>query len=344
MDNSARYRHYGIEEFVSDPFFQQWVLSSDSATDAFWSVWLVENPDRLFVVEEARRMVRLLGFTTDHSLNERLLRTWVLMEKGVVNHHGRAIRDRPLRSWVYKAAAVFLTVAICGMTLWYLYFTTTTVHTDFGKISSVTLPDGSVVDLNANSSLEYAKNWDGQGPREVWLKGEAFFSVAHSPDQKFIVHTAEGITVNVLGTTFNVLSRRTTMRVSLNTGKIHVALPQAFTGEDNKPLTDGFVMVPGEVAEFNLETSSITRHPAEVEKYVFWKEGKMFFDNTSMEEVAVLIQDIHGLNVHVDESLKERRITGEFRSDDLDILVQFIARAMNARVIRDTEEIRFETE
>lgn len=338
------YDNYDIGKFVRDPFFQQWVVSPDAASDRFWTTWIAENPHKQFVVEDARRMILLLGFTTDTALNARLLDTWAALDSA-----GR--REEPLspatrrvsRTYMLRAAAAFAVLVMAAAGMWYFSFRTITVQTRFSEIRSVHLPDGSVVDLNGNSSIRYAAEWSDNRTREVWLEGEAFFSVAHDRNRKFVVHTAEGIEVNVLGTTFNVVSRRNTTRVSLNTGKIKINPGNKFAREDQTLEDVGFVMSPGEVAEFDARTSRIVRHVAPVEQLAAWKNRMIVFDNTPMRDVAAMLQDTHGLKVHVDEPLKMRKISGEFRSDDLDILIQFIATALNADVQKDAREIHFKS-
>jgi transmembrane sensor len=336
-----RYRNYGIRDFVRDPFFLRWVLVPTTEADAFWRAWIAENPDKQFVVKEARRIILLLGFVPDAEVNARLLKTWEALDIDGFQTKAATIRgNSSAHTFMWKVAAAFALFVMAGVALWYFQYRTVTITTPFSEIKSVRLPDGTVVDLNGNSSIEYLKNWSESDKREVWLEGEAFFAVTHDRNRKFVVYTSEGIEVNVLGTTFNVMSRRNTTRVSLNTGKIEVNLAARFISHQQTQ-AEAFVMRPGEVAEFDASTSKILRHAAPVEQYASWKNKMIVFDNTALYEVAVMLQDTHGLKVFLDEPLKMRKVTGEFRSDDLDILIQFIARALNANVRKDAEEIHF---
>lgn len=339
-----RYHRYGTRDFVTDPFFQRWVLTHDTESDLFWRAWLNENPDKRFVVEEASRIIHLLGFTTDPEVNNKLLQTWQSLDvEGVQSTtHGRLSRHA-FPSQVFRVAAAVALLIISAVSIWYIQSRTITIRTEFSEVKSVTLPDGSVIELNANSSIEYANNWDEKSQREVWLKGEAFFSVFHNSEKEFLVHTADGIDVRVLGTTFNMMTRRNTTRVSLNTGRIEVRLSEKFLTPDSSNAGDGFIMLPGEVAEFDMELSSVRKHVAGVDRYASWKDGQMVFDNTAMQDIALMLHDTHGLRVFLDEPLKMRRITGAFRSDDIDILIQFIARALNAEVHKESGEIHFKS-
>ncbi|PWV51629.1 FecR domain-containing protein [Chitinophaga sp. S165] len=77
-----------------------------------------------------------------------------------------------------------------------------TLFVPTGKDYKVVLSDGSIVHLNAFSSLRFPFSFDGK-TREVYLDGEAYFDIATNASQPFIVHTAE-TSVKVLGTSFNI--------------------------------------------------------------------------------------------------------------------------------------------
>ncbi len=97
-----------------------------------------------------------------------------------------------------------------------------TYRTGAGETKNLLLADHSRVTLNANTSLKVSRNWFSGDRREVWLTGEAFFNIQKTPDrQRFTVHTAT-LTVEVLGTKFNVTDRRRKTRVVLQEGKVKV--------------------------------------------------------------------------------------------------------------------------
>jgi transmembrane sensor len=90
--------------------------------------------------------------------------------------------------------------------------------------STMTLPDGSIVRLNAKSKVSYAEGF-GKTTREVFLNGEAYFEVTHNEAIPFIVHTGEA-DIKVLGTKFNVrnYSNEHKMEAALLTGSIELTL------------------------------------------------------------------------------------------------------------------------
>jgi transmembrane sensor len=140
---------------------------------------------------------------------------------------------RKKRKWYWAVAAV---IAVSAGLFGFLKNSGSKVETEVtadqvnevstrpGSKSKIHLPDGSTVWLNADSKLEYDKNFNGE-MREVQLTGEAFFDVVKNAKKPFIVHTGSA-NIKVLGTSFNVksyLGDKTT-ETSLIRGSVEVTL------------------------------------------------------------------------------------------------------------------------
>ncbi len=165
------------------------------------------------------------------------------------------------KKWIYAAAAI----AAIGIALW--QYTSpekkaadehglsaariSEVTAKKGSRSTMTLPDGSKVWLNADSRLSYNSSFNSHR-REVELEGEAYFDVVKDPARPFIVHTS-GIDVKVLGTSFNVKSypSETTIEATLIRGAIEVI-------RKDDPSAAAIVLHPHEKLVFNKEKNS---HP-----------------------------------------------------------------------------------
>jgi ferric-dicitrate binding protein FerR (iron transport regulator) len=115
-------------------------------------------------------------------------------------------------------------LGLAGLAVWFLWYMVKPVHappapvaqvhtqtqaTKHGQRDTVLLPDGSTVYLNALSRLQYPDRFD-TARREVWLQGEAEFSVVKKqgiPFKVFITghsFSRDTVTIEVLGTRFNV--------------------------------------------------------------------------------------------------------------------------------------------
>ncbi|MGS0528454.1 FecR family protein [Zobellia nedashkovskayae] len=91
-----------------------------------------------------------------------------------------------------------------------------------GERKQVTLPDHSIITLNSGAQLKFPEVFTDDS-REVWVEGEAYFDITKDVERPFRVH-ANGFTIEVLGTKFNVNDKGETNTVSLESGKVQVTL------------------------------------------------------------------------------------------------------------------------
>ena len=96
------------------------------------------------------------------------------------------------------------------------------VEVPYGSKTHIELPDGTKVTLNSGSVLKYPLQF-GDTARNVYLRGEAYFDVAHNKAKPFYVNTSD-IHIKVLGTSFNVKSypEENTIETTLITGRIEI--------------------------------------------------------------------------------------------------------------------------
>lgn len=224
----------------------------------------------------------------------------------------------PVMRWL-AAACVALLVAAAGLFLARDLIRYRTYATRSGETRSLVLPDGSRVALNANSTLKVARELPGTTGREVWLVGEAFFTVARRPDRaRFVVHT-EDLDVEVLGTQFNVTQRRGNTRVVLNEGKVRLVPRTAGTP---RPV----LMAPGDLVQVSAARREVARRTVTPEHYSSWRENKLVFNNTPLAEVLLTVQDFYGVRVTLaDPGMGEMKFTATLPNNDLNIVLKVIA-------------------
>jgi len=249
--------------------------------------------------------------------------------------------------WVSRsrrlAASLLVVVLACG----WLYrdgLLYRTVRTGFGETRSLLLPDGSSVALNANSVLRFPRFGFGEwtlatdpaheNPRLVELSGEADFSVRHLANhQRFVVRTARGLTVTVLGTQFTVFSRERATRVALRSGRV-----QLTTRQRNTPL----IMQPGDLVTLNRQGKLALTRTAHPETMAAWKNHRFDFDQTSLQELADLLHENYGLTVTISESqLASRTISGSFTAQNANELLKLIAQLLQINYIREDNRVLF---
>jgi ferric-dicitrate binding protein FerR (iron transport regulator) len=239
-------------------------------------------------------------------------------------------------AWRRWAAAAAVAGTVLGGGSWWLYSQRPAeaqqVATAYGQTRTVQLPDGSSVMLNGHSTLRYPAAWAAGKPREVWLDGEAYFSVQHQADnQRFLVHTTAGFNVEVLGTKFTVSRRRDKGRVVLLSGKVRVSF-------DDRQQPD-VILKPGELVETRelkpaqpVVTAYRAVHTA---PYASWKDAQLVLDETSIAELAARLRDTYGLEVVVaTPELNQRKVTGTVPVRDLDVLLQSLEEAFHLQATR----------
>ena len=164
-----------------------------------------------------------------------------------------------------------------------------------GEKSVLFLDDGSKVWLNSASTITFASDFTSGETRDVHLEGEAFFDVTHDANKPFIVHTS-GIKVKVLGTSFNVRSydEEKTIQTTLVTGKVQIEQPA-----DHGQAVGVLQLKPSQRAEFDKLSKIINVHEVVQVNAGAWREDKLVFDETPIDEVLLQLERWYGVRIHV---------------------------------------------
>lgn len=248
----------------------------------------------------------------------------------------RPSRFRP-SARVWRVAATFTGILVIAsfLVFYFLKPTGMTTHTtDYGKMTTIELPDSSTVVMNGNSSIRYQDIWEEGALREVWLEGEAYFIVRHLENNtQFKVYT-DNLSIEVLGTEFNVTNRRGNTQVTLNTGSIRLDAPTKVPGK-----LVNIIMKPGEQAlltrdqEFELKVVN-------PELYTSWKDHELIFEKTPLWQVGQIIEDTYGVNVQFkDSSLQAVEITGSLPNNDLHVLTGMLSEILHVQITRKEDAI-----
>jgi len=222
------------------------------------------------------------------------------------------------RSWLVAAAIAL--ILLSGGWLARDYVRYEIYSTSFGQIQRLVLPDGSKVVLNANSTLRIPRFGFGKTTREVYMTGEADFSITHTANhQKFIVHTEKNFDVEVLGTEFNVYARPRRSRVVLNKGKVKL---HYLKGSE----TDQIVMRPGDLVTFDAPGHASVTKTANPANYSAWKAHRFVFENESLREICNLFEDNFGLEIRIpDSTLAAQTVSGSFTALNAEELFEILA-------------------
>ena len=200
------------------------------------------------------------------------------------------------------------------------------VTTGMGEHSRVSLPDGTALTLNAQTTVRYNL---ADGKRQVSIDGEAFFEVARDPEHPFVV-SANGMTVTCLGTSFDVrnYSDESTASVVLRDGKVRVNARDA-----------DLTMEPGSRVLMDRQTLALSKHTVTPSDYTAWLNGEIKFNNQTLEEIAAELSRNYNIDLVItSDELKQERFNGYLgRSSLRNILdVLCLASDMSYHVDNDT--------
>ncbi|HXB36019.1 MAG TPA: FecR domain-containing protein [Puia sp.] len=209
------------------------------------------------------------------------------------------------------------------------------IYTANGSRTHLTLPDGTLVWLNAGSRLTYGKNFNTT-TREVNLTGEAFFDVAHNTQKPFLIHTTR-IDVQVLGTRFNVKSYPSdrTTEATLIRGSIEVLIrdrpsEKIILRPDEKlvvandtgilhRLSPGRYGAPGpgdplvaiRKPTYEQKTGAIIE--------TSWVDNKLIFREETFGDLASKMQRWYGVTIQfADPALEQLQFTGTFKEETIE--------------------------
>lgn len=334
-----RYKNCSLEELAADPAFRTWVLDPTEESTAFWKAFLDEHPEKKPVVRNAQTLVRSVQeyFQKEKLSEEQLIQYYEQIKKQASTRQSIA-RVKPLFPFSRTAAAVAILILAGLAVLFYWNNTsqTETFRTAFGERKQLQLPDGTQVELNAHSQIQLGKNWK-RGDREVWLEGEAFFTVTKRTGSRFIVHT-QGLDIEVLGTQFNVNTRRENTQVLLEEGKVKL---HARNHQNNN---EEIYLQPGELAAYSKKTGHITKQQLErTANYLSWKEGYLIYEHATIAEVVQDIQATYGMDVRITDSLLlEKTIRGALPTDNLNEFLTMVETLFEVEATRSDDEIRLE--
>ena len=192
-------------------------------------------------------------------------------------------------------------------------------HNIAGQKSKIFLPDGSVVWLNAESSISYPEKFS-EDNRVVDLQGEAFFSVIKNPEQPFMVRSGNISTI-VLGTTFNVKSYEdeAAMHVALQTGKVQVEIERDGTLES-------VFLQPGEGLTYTKADQNYIKANFDPEEILSWKDGKIVFKDADLEEIIHTLSRWYGVDFTIQNKGDAAwSYTGSFENAILDNVLRSIS-------------------
>ena len=297
MDKRLTYN--SVEELASDDTFIQWVQSKGNNQSNFWVSWESENPDKTELMSEAKSLVLSLNFkdsSADKQIEDKI---WAEVDRSTKDPKSGESDFRSVLKYLATTAAILILFFVFKFT----FPETTVIESERAEKITHTLPDQSIVQLNAESSIHYKdRNWDNN--RSLELEGEAFFEVESGSN--FDVQTSSG-TVQVIGTSFNIYDREDQFEVSCITGMVRVI---------EKKSGDELILSQGE--RVKLVNGSFLKEASSAAIGIDWLRDEYWFKDAALTEVFKELERQFDVNIDLEESISSLRYTGSFTTSNLD--------------------------
>ncbi len=306
--------------------------------------WLADSPENERILE-ALQEIWLQSMDAGEPMPVDVEAAWERVKMHIEDVKSAEIRKMVRRSptmWFIRIAAAVAFVVSIGLVLVLNHYSklpeTQLATLDSGDyLLTDTLPDGTMVTLNAHSRLTYPLKFAGK-ERLVQLEGEAFFEVAHDPQHPFRIH-AGAADVRVLGTSFNLSARGDNVKVDVQTGTVELSEADSLEGKPRQKL----LLQAGKAGSYDGKAKRIRQEQGEVENALFWKTKKLVFRDQPLTQVVAKLNAVLGDSIVLgNDAVGRCALTTTFEKPSIAAALEVIAATFNLEIIRDEKHYQLQ--
>ncbi len=288
--------------------------------------WAKESPDNQKLLEELLQLSDRTAFNAEPAKVD-TGKAWSKLKSRMDQQgKGKVIKMEPVPAStgyriLFRIAAAIIGVFLIAAIV-FRFYQSNIDQVQFAEVKSgteklvQTLPDGSTVTLNQNSSLKYPTTF-AENERRVVLTGEAFFDIEKDSLHPFIIEAGEA-EIKVLGTSFNVLAypERENIEVIVETGVVQLS-------GRNQPKV--IKLTAGNKGIFSKATSQLSLLENDEVGYAFWRIKKLEFRNTSLDGVVKALNEYYHADLSFEnESIRDCQFTATFQDDSLNTILDIL--------------------
>lgn len=233
------------------------------------------------------------------------------------------------RSALPLAALSVLLMGLLTAGWWYEFRAETTHYaTAMGERRSVTLADGSRVELNTSTRL--AVHWSRWSRKVELESGEALFTVTHDPDHPFVVETGP-LCIRDVGTRFDVRKQPENIAIAVLEGEVEL--------EDERDMKTERLKA-GDRSVYRETTGLGPKERADAEQIEAWTQGRLVFKHTPLAEVAAELERYHPVRfVFAEPAVGREILSGTFDVGDLDPFLNAVGKILPVRAERSSDSL-----
>lgn len=237
--------------------------------------------------------------------------------------HNQVVAFTPKkRTFSLRAAAAVIVLVLGTWMAYYLLADRSGIVTlaSLDKVLVDTLPDGSVVTLNKNSSISYPAKFEGN-TRPVTLEGEAFFDVAPDKQKPFSIKVDE-VNVTVVGTSFNVKSTALQTEITVETGIVTVAKKEHMVK-----------LLPKQKAVVNKKGNQPVVESNEDDLYSYYRTREFVCNHTPLWKLVQALNSAYGADIVIaNKEIRNLPLTTTFRDASLNEILNTVVQTFNLTI------------
>ena len=180
-----------------------------------------------------------------------------------------------------------------------------------GQRDTVTLTDGSRIELGSNTQVSVREGW---GQRAVTLEqGNAFFTVTPNKEKPFVIHAGTS-TVTVLGTAFSVYRKQAHVEVVVESGKVNLMNTPTL-----QRLAVDVDLTKNQKATIQHDDVVEVLNNVNVDDAIAWRRGFINFKQASLATIVERMNDFYNTPIYIrNNKRRDLVLSGVFKTDDLD--------------------------
>lgn len=204
-------------------------------------------------------------------------------------------------------------VLIAGLSIGFLFkdelidlfvtYPQVTIETKQGENKKVSLPDGSVVTLNAGTKLSYPSHFKHKSREVTLVDGEAYFDVKHDEETPFEVKAGKTLT-HVLGTAFNISSYSFSQTISVTVAHGKVAV-------------NNEMLLPNEQLVYDKASAKLQKKLLLASNVTSWLQGGLAFSDERFKTVAAILERKYKVSINfANQEMEDFHFTANYGAKD----------------------------
>lgn len=232
----------------------------------------------------------------------------------------KSSQQKSNKTWLWLAAS-FMAVSLLSY-FFYPYSAADAMAYSSGlnEIKSIELPDGSLVQLNQNSTLKFEEK---DGKRICSFDGEAYFEISKNPEKPFIIEGTH-TNIQVLGTKFLFTDRSGSEEslVKVTEGKVKFS--------DKK--SNEKILIANEEAIY-VNEGLIKKNKTDKFDIKKWQSKELDFNDAILAEVIPQIESMYGVSIQCSQKgMMYCRFSGNFKNDKIETVLEVLAGSLNIKL------------